>query len=230
MSGRGDRLAAVLFDMDGTLLDSERLWDSALRALARRHGGELSEPARRAMIGRNGAESMAVFYADLEVPDPDPASDNQFVIERMVELMATVTWRPGAAELVSEVRRAGVPAALVTSTGRRLVEVALDAVLGRDTFDAVVCGCDVTAPKPHPESYRTAADLLNVEISRCVAIEDSPTGVASALAAGAVVVGVPGELDLSALTGIHLVPNLTSVDLAHLTGLVDAVGGYFAAK
>lgn len=216
-------LAAVLFDMDGTLLDSEPLWDAALSALAAHHGGVLSETARLAMVGQNTAESMTIFYRDLGLPEPDPVADRQFVADRMVELLATeLSWRPGAAELVAEVRRAGVPTALVTSTVRPLVEVALDSTLGRDTFDVVVCGNEVSLPKPHPESYRTAAERLGVPIGRCVAIEDSPTGVASASAAGAVVVGVPGELPLARHDGAHVVGSLVEVDLAYLTRLVTS--------
>jgi HAD superfamily hydrolase (TIGR01509 family) len=139
----------------------------------------------------------------------------------MAELYATeLAWQPGAAELVAQVRAAGIPTALVTSTPRRLVEVALDSTLGRHTFDAVVCGNEVSAPKPHPESYLTAADRLGVPIERCVAIEDSPAGVTSALAARAVVVGVPGEVPLTGLDGVHLVPGLTEVDLRYLSKLV----------
>jgi HAD superfamily hydrolase (TIGR01509 family) len=214
-------LAAVLFDMDGTLLDSEPLWDKALRLLAEHHGGVLSDRARLAMVGRNARETMGIFYDDLRIGDPDRAADGRFVADQMVELYATeLTWQPGAAELVAEVRAAGVPTALVTSTHRRLVDVALASTLGRDTFDAVVCGNEVTAPKPHPESYLTAADRLGVPIDRCVAIEDSPTGLTSALAAGAVVVGVPGEVPLTGIDGAHLVPGLAEVDLAYLSKLV----------
>ena len=215
------RLAAVLFDMDGTLLDSEPLWDASLRALAAHHGGMLSGPARQGMVGRDTRDAMAIFYRDLGLSDPDPAADRRFIAARMAELFATgLTWRPGAAELVTAVRRAGVPTALVTSTARRLVEVALEHLLGRDSFDVVVCGNEVSAPKPHPESYRTAASRLGVEITRCVAVEDSPAGVASARSAGAVVVGVPGEVALAPLDGVHLVPSLVAVDLPYLNSLV----------
>jgi HAD superfamily hydrolase (TIGR01509 family) len=215
-------LAGVLFDMDGTLLDSERLWDAALGALAVHLGGELSPDARLAMVGRNSSESMAIFYGDLGIDEPDEAADKQFVGERMLELYASdLVWQPGAAELLAEVRAAGVPTALVTSTVRRLVEVVLDTALGRDTFDAVVCGDEVAVPKPDPESYRTAAARLGAPIARCVAIEDSPTGVASARAAGAVTVGVPGESPITNTDGIHLVSSLAEVNLAYLAGLVD---------
>ncbi|HEY8472404.1 MAG TPA: HAD family phosphatase [Natronosporangium sp.] len=213
----------MLFDMDGTLLDSERLWDAALRALAEHHGGTLSEAARLSMVGRNARETMQIFYDDLRITEPDPAADHRFVAAKMAELYTTdLTWQPGAAELVAEVRAAGLPTALVTSTARRLVEVALDSTLGRGNFDAVVCGDEVSAHKPHPESYLTAAERLGVPIDRCVAIEDSPAGVTSALAAGAVVVGVPGEVPLTGIDGVHLVAGLTEVDLDFLSKLVSS--------
>jgi HAD superfamily hydrolase (TIGR01509 family) len=227
---RATGLAAVLFDLDGTLLDSERLWDRALQELAARLGGTLSGPARQAMIGRNSTESMAVLYQDLGTPARDPVADSQFLTERMIELFATdLRWRPGAAELVTRVRAAGLATALVTSTRRRQVEVALDGLLGRDTFDAVVCGDEVTRPKPHPESYLTAAARIGRPIRRCVAIEDSPTGVASALAAGATVVGVPGEVPLPAGTGAHLVAGLAELDVPYLARLVGPAGRRYRA-
>jgi HAD superfamily hydrolase (TIGR01509 family) len=124
--------------------------------------------------------------------------------------------------LLAAVRAAGIPTALVTSTRRRLVEVALD-TLGRDSFDAVVCGDEVTANKPDPAPYRAAADALGVDITACVAIEDSLAGIASARAAGAAVLAVPCEVDLSHLhgeTGIHLRSSLTGIDVPHLATLL----------
>ena len=221
-AGRMTGPTAVLFDMDGTLLDSEPLWDTALRDLAERLGGVLSDWARQAMIGRNARDSMAIFYRDLGLAGQDRRGDHAWVVDRMAQLFATdLTWQPGAAELVAQVRAAGIPTALVTSTHRRLVEVALRTLLGRETFDAVVCGNEVTAPKPHPESYLTAAERLGVPIGRCVAIEDSPAGVASAQAAGAVVVGVRGEVALPVVGGVELVGSLAEVDLDWLIRLIS---------
>ena len=109
--------------------------------------------------------------------------------------------------------------ALVTSTARTLVEVALD-TLGRENFDVVVCGDEVTVPKPDPAPYRTAATLLGVPIEQCVAIEDSPTGVASARASGAAVLAVPCELELPPMSGIRLRDSLVGVDAAYLADLI----------
>ncbi|MEU7904769.1 HAD family phosphatase [Actinoplanes sp. NPDC049118] len=215
----------MLFDMDGTLVDSEKVWEVALNELAARAGGELSTAARQAMIGGSMAISMRIFRDDLGQPGRDEAADVAWLERRVEELFAKgLVWRPGALELLHAVRSAGLPTALVTSTGRRLVEIALD-TLGRENFDVVVCGDEVSAPKPDPAPYRTAADLLGVKIAECVAIEDSPTGLASAVASGAAVLAVPAELELPPTDGVHLRDSLEDVDPAFLSRLLASVPG-----
>jgi HAD superfamily hydrolase (TIGR01509 family) len=210
----------VLFDMDGTLVDSEKVWEVALHELAARAGGRLSPAARRSMIGSSMTTSMRILRTDLGQPDRPEAPDVAWLTDRVFELFGVgLVWQPGALELLRAVRAAGVPTALVTSTGRRLVEVALD-TLGRDNFDVVVCGDEVSAPKPDPEPYRTAARLLGVPIERCVAIEDSPSGVASAFASGARVLAVPADLELPPTDGVHLRSTLEGVDPAYLAALL----------
>jgi HAD superfamily hydrolase (TIGR01509 family) len=209
--------------MDGTLVDSEKVWDIALKELATRAGGQLSTAARQAMIGSNMRRTMQLLRDDLGQPDRDEAADAQWLTDRVFDLFGRgLVWRPGALELLTAVRAAGLPTALVTSTGRKLVEVALD-TLGRENFDVVVCGDEVSAPKPDPEPYRTAAALLGVPIGACVAIEDSPTGLASAVASGAVVLAIPAELELPETDGVHLRESLTGVDLDFLSGLLAVI-------
>ena len=206
--------------MDGTLVDSEKVWDIALRELARQAGGTLSTEARHAMIGSNMSRTMRLLREDLNQPDRPEEPDVAWLTARVFELFAEgLVWRPGAYELLREVRVAGIPTALVTSTGRKLVEVALD-TLGRENFDVVVCGDEVRMPKPDPEPYRTAADLLGVAIEDCVAIEDSPTGVASAVASGAKVLAVPAELELPPTTGVRLLSTLEGIDPHYLADLL----------
>lgn len=216
------RPAAVLFDMDGTLVDSEKLWTVAITELAAHYGGQVSLAARQAMVGSSMAQSMEILHADLNQPWRDPAEGAAWLNRRVAELFAEdLPWRPGALALLRSVRTARIPTALVTSTVRELVEVALD-TLGRDNFDVVVCGDEVTATKPDPAPYLTAARLLDVPIERCVAIEDSPAGVASALAAGAAVIAVPHEVPVDVTDGVHLRDSLVGVDLALLAELTAA--------
>ncbi|WP_444951981.1 HAD family hydrolase [Micromonospora ureilytica] len=210
----------MLFDMDGTLVDSEKLWDVALQELAKEYGGELSVDARQSIIGTAMADSMRILHDDLGQPERDPEISAAWINTRILELFRSgLPWRPGAFELLSAVRAAGIPTALVTSSPRALVEIALD-TLGRDNFDTVVAGDEVVAAKPHPEPYLTAARLLGVPIERCVAIEDSPTGVASALASGAAVLAVPAEVALPSTVGVHQMESLTGVDLDLLAALL----------
>jgi len=211
-------LAAVLFDMDGTLVDSEKVWDIALHELAAHFGGVLSATARLAMVGSSMPDSIRILYQDLDQAWRDPAEGARWLTDRVQDLFAEgLEWRPGAQRLLREVRAAGVPTALVTSTSRNLVDVALR-TLGRGSFDVVVCGDEVLRAKPDPAPYLTAAELLDVPVRRCVAIEDSPTGIASARDAGAIVVAVPNDVQLSELDGIILVNSLDDLDLARLAG------------
>jgi HAD superfamily hydrolase (TIGR01509 family) len=215
------RLQAVLFDMDGTLLDSEKIWDVALGDLATWLGGELSTRARERMVGSSLARSIAILHADLDI-DADPETSGAYLTERTAELFRTdLTWKPGARELLAEVHAAGVPAALVTSTHRRLTEIALD-VIGRDNFATSVCGDEVGHPKPHAEPYLTAAARLGVTPARAVVIEDSPLGIASGEAAGCVVVAVPSEVGIEPAPTRTVVDSLASLTVERLDELVRA--------
>ena len=215
-------LAAVLFDMDGTLVDTEKVWDVALRELAGRYGGTLSDSARTAMLGASTELTMRLLSEDLGRPDLDPVEGGQWLNDRVLDVFADgVPWRPGAQELIAAVRAAGVATALVTNTKRAVVDVALR-TLGAANFDALACSDEVRFTKPHPEHYRHAAAALGAEPARCVAIEDSPAGIASARAAGCAVIAIPNEIPLTnADLGVATVrSSLLEVDLPLLRGLV----------
>lgn len=191
--------AAVLFDMDGTLVDSEKLWSIALGDYATYRGGELSLATRETMVGSNMSTSMRILLEalGLSTTEAEVAAAADWVESRSAELFrGGLPWRPGAQEALAGVRALGVPTALVTSTIRSLAEIGLD-TLGRDSFEVTVCGDEVGGRnKPDPEPYLRAARLLGVDPARCVAVEDSPTGVAAAVAAGCTVLAVPCEVPL----------------------------------
>jgi HAD superfamily hydrolase (TIGR01509 family) len=214
-------LAAVLFDMDGTLVDSEKVWSVALDELAAHLGGALSLAAREAMVGTSMGQSMSILHDDLGRPELPAAESATWLEDRMKELFAEgLLWQPGARELLDELYAADIPMALVTATGRGLVDVALTTI-GAHYFDAVVVGDEVANVKPHPEPYATAARLVEAADPRhCVAIEDSLTGVTSARAAGCTVLAVPSEVTLPDLDGVTVVRSLADVDLAFLRKLL----------
>ena len=211
---------AVLFDLDGTLVDSEPLWDQALRRLARELGGELSDPARRATVGTNVPVSVEIVRVDVGRPDADPVVLAARLVADVRERLAVgLRWRPGARELLDAVRAAGIPTALVTNTERDLVRTALGPLV-EELFDASVCGDEVGRSKPDPEPYLTAAALLGVDPARAVAIEDSPTGAASAEAAGCPVLVVPAEVPVPPGPRRTFVTSLADVGVTDLARLV----------
>lgn len=218
-AGTAGALDAVLCDMDGTLLDSEKVWDVALADTAAWLGGELSDAARRRMVGSSMARSVAILHADLDV-DADPESSAAYLTERTAELFRTdLVWRPGAQELLVALQAAGVPTALVTSTRRHLTAIALDKI-GRTFFAATVCGDEVRRPKPHPDPYLRAAELIGADATRCIAIEDSPIGVAAAEAAGCVVIAVRNDVGIEPAPTRHVFASLAGVSVADLAALV----------
>jgi HAD superfamily hydrolase (TIGR01509 family) len=213
--------SAVLWDMDGTLVDSEKVWGVSLDDAARRLGGRLSAGAREAIIGSNLPRTLGIMFDDLGLaPDADRMAEaERLILRRTGELFrAGLEWRPGAQAALRTVRAAGWPTALVTNTGRELTELALDAI-GREHFTVTVCGDEVPRGKPDPDPYLRAAALLGVDAADCLAVEDSPTGALAAERAGAAVLVVPCEVPVPAGPGRVHRDSLAylSVDDVHLS-------------
>jgi HAD superfamily hydrolase (TIGR01509 family) len=218
------RCRAVLWDLDGTLIDSSSLWRAAYRDLAAELGGRLPDSAWERMVGLSILDSLAVLHETL--PPSVDASDRETLARRLVaraealvgETGAGVTWRPGARRALDVVRAEGLPTALVTTTWRGLVE-RLAAAMGL-SFDTTVCGDDVERGKPAPDPYLLAAARLGVDPRDAVAVEDSPTGVAAAEAAGACVLAVPSAVSIPAAVGRTRRDTLAGLTTAELHAVV----------
>lgn len=181
--------AAVLFDMDGTLVDTEPYWMMAETELVAAHGGVWTAEDGLQCVGMGLEDAAKIFQARGVTLPVDEII--QWMTDRVLEQVhVEVPWRPGARELLADLKREGVPTALVTMSMHRMATTVADA-FGFEAFDVIVGGDDVSRPKPHPEPYLHAARLLGVDILDCVAIEDSVPGLASAVASGAVTIGVP---------------------------------------
>jgi HAD superfamily hydrolase (TIGR01509 family) len=220
-------LRAVLWDMDGTLVDSEKLWTVALDELMVELGTRLSDHTRESMIGSNMRRSTLILLAEAGIePTAQAMADvRTWLNQRMAVLLrGDVQWRPGALGALTSVRESGVRTALVTSTERMLTEVALDSI-GRHFFDVTVCGDEVDGQnKPLPRPYQRAAELLGVDPGDCVAVEDSVTGVTSAVAAGCTVLVVPAEAPVPPGERRVLRDSLVGVDADLLAALLSRDG------
>ncbi|OIJ65604.1 HAD-IA family hydrolase [Streptomyces mangrovisoli] len=207
-------LRAVLFDMDGTLVDTERLWWEAVEQTARR---PLTEADRPEVLGRAVEHTAAWLAAATGADAAALAAELDGEFARRVR--AGTVPRPGALDLLDALARAGVPTALVTASSRAVADTVLD-VLGRDRFAVSVTADDTGRTKPAPDPYLAACRALGVPPAACVAVEDTETGVASAEAAGCAVLAVPSLAPIAAAPGRTVRDSLAGVTPEELAGLV----------
>jgi HAD superfamily hydrolase (TIGR01509 family) len=211
-------LAAVLWDMDGTLIDSEPIWVAQQFVLVEQHGGTWSTEQGLALVGADMHDTaVALQAAGVEMESAELVA----TLERAVidSLRETVPWRPGVRELLAALRRHEVPCAIATTSSHEMAELVADEA--PDGAISVVVGSeDVTQTKPSPEPYLRAAHLLGVPIEQCVAVEDSPNGLASAIASGAATIAVPNDALLPEAGAFTTWPTLEGRMVADLAALL----------
>lgn len=222
-SPSGPLPAAVLWDMDGTLIDSEPFWFAEEKALVADYGGVWTDELATQIVG-SALENAARFIRDNSPVTLEPDAIATRLTSRVsARLREEIPWRPGARELLTALVEAGVPCALVTMSWRDMVEPVLEQLPGM--FTASISGDEVTNGKPHPEPYLLAAEKLGVQASDCIALEDSANGVASAYVSGARTIHVPliGEVpDRPGLARVDTLAGLTPADLVRITDAARA--------
>lgn len=218
-TGGRSGLQAVLLDMDGTLVDTEGFWWDAEVEVFAELGHELRPELRQEVVGgpmtRVGAFLIEQTGARITYPELSVLLNDRFaeLLGRGVPLM------PGARRLLTELAAHQTPTALVSASHRRIIDLVLGAV-GPEHFAFSVAGDEVARTKPHPDPYTLACSRLGAEPARCVVVEDTPTGVASAEAAGCPVLAVPSVAPIEPAPGRAVARSLEQVDLAVLRTLV----------
>jgi HAD superfamily hydrolase (TIGR01509 family) len=213
--------AAVLFDMDGLLVETEALWYEAETELMTELGAPWGHEHAAILVG--GPVEFAVAYM-VEQAGGEHDHDEVLaeLITRMERILRTqpVHWRPGAKALLEALEVLGVPCALVSASWRNLVDAVTEAVLhevGHGIFATTVAGDELERTKPFPDPYLAAAQRLGVPVAHCVVLEDSHTGTAAGMAAGALVVAVPSLVEITPSDGLLVVRSLEELT-PHLLG------------
>jgi HAD superfamily hydrolase (TIGR01509 family) len=185
-------IEAVVFDLDGVLLDSEQDWDTAREQLAKERGGRWHDRAQRDMMGMSSPEWSTYMHETIGLPEP-PEEINREVVQRLTDLYRErLPVIPGASEAVERLA-AHWPLGLASSSNRELIDLALDLLDVRNLFEATVSSEEVARGKPAPDVYLEAARRLGVDPAGSAAIEDSQNGILSAKAAGMRVVAIPNR-------------------------------------
>lgn len=216
MESSNTRPAAVLWDLDGTLIDSEPYWIGAEKELASRFGVAWTNEDGLSLVGN----PLTVSAQTMQERGVDLGTDDiiEYLLKRVTDqVRAHTPWQTDARNLLDKVVRAGIPCALVTMSYASLAKAAITRI--PDAFAAVVTGDEVTHGKPHPESYLLAAERLGVAITNCIAIEDSPAGVAAAHASGARTIAVRRLTPLNPLPGLSRVHSLERIGLDELVDI-----------
>lgn len=216
---RPDGLAAVLFDMDGTLVDTERLWWDAVEQVAARIGRPLSPADAPDVLGRPSDHTAAHLCRTLGPAAPHPDEIARELDSVFTALVADqVVPRPGVLSLLDDLVRAGTPTAIVTASPRRVVDLVCE-TLGAERFTTTIAVEDTARSKPAPDPYLAAAAALGVDPRACVAVEDTPVGVTAAEAAGCAVLVVP-SVAVPAAAGRTILDSLEGTDVAFLASLL----------
>ena len=202
--------AAVLWDMDGTLVDTEPYWVATEFAMAEKYGGTWSHEHAMNLVGNALLDSGDYIREHMGIDRTTPQIVEELLDGVVARVEESVPWRPGARELLHDLAENGVPCALVTMSWQRFVDPIL-AQLPSGLFASVVTGDRVQLGKPHPEPYLLAAAELGLSATECLAIEDSNTGATSAEAAGCLVLCVPHH--------VPILPGERRVFVDDLTGL-----------
>jgi HAD superfamily hydrolase (TIGR01509 family) len=215
MTDPTDLPAAVLWDMDGTLVDTEPYWIETEYELAERYGGRWSDADALHLVGNDLLSSGRYIRERMGI---DVSAER--IVEELLDgvvsrVESDVPWRPGAVDLLDRVRDAGIPCALVTMSYERFVAPILSR-LPAEAFDVVVTGDRVEQGKPHPEPYLTAAAALGLRADQCLAIEDSNTGAKSAETAGCLVLVVENHVPVLAGSRRVFADTLEDLDLGEI--------------
>ena len=210
--------AAVLWDMDGTLIDSEPYWLKSEGAFAKANNSSWTEQDGLSLVGMSLYDSSKIIKERVG-SDLEPEQIIEHLTDGVAaQLKQEIFWRPGARELLVLLRKKRIKTALVTMSMHRMAKQVADSI-GFDAFDVIVAGDDVRQGKPHPEPYLKAAELLGEKPENCVAFEDSLTGLRSAEAANTKAVGVKNIVEIPIETGRILWPTLEGVTMADLRRL-----------
>lgn len=220
--------AAILFDMDGTLVDSEPVWGLVENSIAEDIGGHLTEEDRMRMLGGSMQTIVEAMLAIATKPTTGEYIEYEMNHRMVVRITDECPWRDGAAELLTWAKERGIPCALVSASARIIVEAVAGQAPVADAFAVTITHDDVAETKPHPEGYLKAAEVLGVEIADCLVVEDSYNGLRAGMASGAHVVAVRGIAPVTP-SGFSYVRELTDLDedtIRRLTDgeLIDLVG------
>jgi HAD superfamily hydrolase (TIGR01509 family) len=210
--------AAVLWDMDGTLVDSEHYWLSSEQELASSVGAVWTEQDGLNMIGMSLYDSSRLIKQKLNLEISTHEIIDRLTNSVISKLDSSLPWRPGAEQLLRATKAAGIPTALVTMSMRRNAEAVVSR-MGFDAFDLIIAGDEVEHGKPHPEPYLKAAEKLGVEIHDCIAFEDSISGLHSAEASGAIAIGIPNMVQIPERAGRILWPTMVGVTVTDLENI-----------
>ncbi|WP_338721871.1 HAD family phosphatase [Devosia sp. XK-2] len=208
---------AAIFDMDGTLLDTEAVFRDIVFDVCTELGFEMTDDVHRSMVGSSHETTNRLLIEAYGVAFPYAMFDEKCRVTMRERSHAGVPVKQGAREFITELRVRGIPTAVATSSRNPHAEHHLRAAGLLDLFETVVTRDDVVNPKPHPEPYLTAAGRLGVDPTRCLALEDSHSGVRAAHAAGMQTVMVPdlvGPNDAIHALGISIMESLVHVHMA----------------